>query len=282
MAKIVEYRDISLDDLVIGKGQARVQNPGRDVEDLARSIENQGLLQPIVVCQAEDATKWEILTGQRRFLAHQWLKEHRGLKEATISAAILDHRVDEAQAKAISITENLIRRNLSNWETKEGVTYLYNRYGSIKDVVEATGLPQNHVRNYVKADRLIPELKEMVKLGKVDVNAALKAQDASVNDDGSIDNDVALKLAGEMESMSGAQRHRVAKERKEHPERSVDEVIESAKSGSKVTQIVATITQDTHRALRRFASEEDANQDDAAVMLIEESLVSHGFLEKEG
>ena len=108
MAKIVEYRDIPLDDLVIGKGQVRTQSPGKEVEDLARSIESQGLLQPIVVCVARERSKWEILTGQRRFLAHKQLKRN------VISAAVLDERVDEGQAKAISITENLVRRQLSS------------------------------------------------------------------------------------------------------------------------------------------------------------------------
>lgn len=68
MAKIIEYRQISLDDLVIGKGQVRTQDTHRDVDQLAESIEKQGLLQPIVVCQAAKIGKWEILTGQRRFL----------------------------------------------------------------------------------------------------------------------------------------------------------------------------------------------------------------------
>ena len=38
-------------------------------------------------------------------------------------------RVDEGQAKAISITENLIRRQLSGKELKDGILYLYNLYG---------------------------------------------------------------------------------------------------------------------------------------------------------
>ena len=57
MAKIMKYRDIPLDDLVIGKGQVRTQTPGKEIDELARSIEAQGLLQPIVVCEARDPNK---------------------------------------------------------------------------------------------------------------------------------------------------------------------------------------------------------------------------------
>ena len=59
----------------------------------------------------------------------------------------------------------------------------------------------------------------------------------------------------------------------------VDELIERAKTSSKVVQIIATISQSTHEAVQRFAREEDSNQDDAVVTLIEEALISRGFLE---
>ena len=274
MVKIVEYRELPLGDLVIGQGQVRTQNPAKDVDELARSIESQGLLQPIVVCPARDPAKWEILTGQRRFLAHQRLKKD------SIYAAILSERVDEARAKTISITENLIRRKLSGPELKDGILYLYNIYGTIKDVADKTGLPYERVRGYVKYPRLLSELKEMVDDGRVDVNVAVKAQDASGYEEGDANADVAVKLAQEMGRMTGAQQSKIAKERKEHPDKPVDEVIEQAKSGAKVTQIVATITQDTHAALRQFATDEGANQDEAAAMLIEEALVGHGLLEE--
>ena len=93
MAKIVEYKDIPLDDLKISKGQARLQDVAKEIDGLAESIRVQGLLQPIVVCQAREADKWEILTGQRRFLAH------RILKLESITAAILDERLKNTKPK---------------------------------------------------------------------------------------------------------------------------------------------------------------------------------------
>ena len=52
---------------------------------------------------------------------------------------------------------------------------------SIKDVVEATGLPYAPVRGYVKYPRLLPELKSMVDDQRIDINAAVKAQDAATD-----------------------------------------------------------------------------------------------------
>lgn len=279
MAKIVEYKDIPLDDLTIGKGQVRTQDASKGIDDLATSIEAQGLLQPIVVCPASETGKWEILTGQRRFLAHKMLNKE------SIAAAVLDERAEEAEAKAISITENLIRRKLSGKDLTDAIVFLYNIYGTIKGVTEATGLPYREVRHHVRYPRLLPELKEMVDDGRLDVNVAVKAQDAATAGDyGDPDPEVAInaiKFAEEMTSMTGPQRKKLAEERKKDPEKTVDDAIEAAKAGGKITQIIATVTQDTHTAVRRFAKREGATQDEAAVMLIEEALVNHGLLNSE-
>ena len=89
----------------------------------------------------------------------------------------LDDRVDEAEAKAISITENLVRRNLSGPELIDGITFLYNKYGNAKAVHESTGIPYNDVRQYVKYPRLSAGLKKLVEKGDVDLKVALGAQD---------------------------------------------------------------------------------------------------------
>ena len=133
----------------------------------------------------------------------------------------------------------------------------------------------------MKYPRLLPELKRMVDDGEIDVNAAVKAQDASNDEDGIPDPEVAVALAREMNPMSGVQRKKFTKERKKHPDRPIVEVIEIAKTGSRVVQIVATLTQDAHAALQQFAREEDTNQDEAAALLIEEALVGRGLIDEE-
>lgn len=275
MARIVEYRDVPLDDMVLGKGQVRTTDLGKDLDELARSIEIQGLLQPIVVCPATAPGKWEILTGQRRFLAHKQLQKE------TITAAILDDRVDAATAKAISITENILRRRLSRREEKDGITYLYQRYGSITDVVEATGLPRARVRASVMYPRLAPEMKKLVDDSEVDVVVAVKAQDAVADHDGNLVVEDAVKLAREMAEMSGVQQKKTIQDLRANPDATIEETVERGKTGGKVTQIIATVTEDTRRALRRFARAENRNQDEAAVALIEDSLIRRGLLNED-
>src|SRR5574338_1518788 len=172
-ARIKEVKEIELSKLRIGKGQVRTKDVGKEIDELADSIKILGLLEPIVVAPPDKDGNYEILTGQRRFTAVKQLKWPK------IMAAILAERVDESIAKAISVTENVVRRDLSQIELINACTALYKKYGSAKHVSEATGLPYDIVRAYVKYDRLVEPLKKMVDSGGVDIKVALRAQDAA-------------------------------------------------------------------------------------------------------
>ena len=89
MARIIETKDVDMKTLRLGNAQARVSNVGLDIDELARSIKKQGQLQPIVVCPGEQDGTWEILMGQRRFLACQ------ELGQKTIRASMIDERIEE-------------------------------------------------------------------------------------------------------------------------------------------------------------------------------------------
>ena len=271
---IVEFKQIPLEDLTIGLGQVRTRDVSKEITDLADSIAKVGLLEPIVVSQTEEAGKYEIITGQRRFLAHQEL----GMD--TIWAAILDERVDEMTAKVLSVTENLVRRDLHSRDLTDVCTYLYRQYGSLKAVSEETGLSQAKVSNYVKYDQLLPELKRMVDTGDVQLNTALRAQRASTVY-GELDAEEAVQFALEMKPMSGAQQLSIVKTREIDPQRSADDIIEEAKTGGKITQIVVTLTSEVHGALRQYATSQQLNADDAAGMLIREALYSNNLLEEQ-
>lgn len=268
MAKVVTFKDIPLDDLVIGKGQARVSNVNKDLDELVESIKKVGLLEPILVAPQENSEKYDIILGQRRFLAHQRLNKE------TITAGVLDEYLTEIDAKVLSVTENLVRSDMNRKDLIDVCTHLYKHYGSAKLVTEETGLPDAKVRDYIKYERLIPELRELVDNQEVDLKPALRAQDALATE-GLPDPQESVKLAKEMTSMSGAQQEKIKKDLKTDPTASVDEIIEDAKSGGKVTQIAVTLGHQIHASLRRFAKDEEVTIDEAAALLIEKSGLAH-------
>ncbi|MCY4368500.1 MAG: ParB/RepB/Spo0J family partition protein [bacterium] len=205
MAAIVGFREIPLEQLTIGLGQVRMRDVNKGIGELADSIRQVGLLEPIVVSPIDESETYEIITGQRRFLAH------KRLGEETIWSAILDEHVDELTAKVLSVTENLVRRDLHSRDLIDVCTYLYRQYGSMKDVCDETGLSYDKVRKYVKYDQLVPELKEKVDSGDVKLTTALKAQQAATVG-GDTDTIEAVQFATEMEPMSGAQRQKIVKD----------------------------------------------------------------------
>lgn len=88
---------LSLSDVVIGKGQVRLRIDQTALNELADSIAVQGLLEPIIVCPAEiDPSKFEVLAGQRRFLAC------KQLGHKTIKAVVRGRPKDLTERKALS------------------------------------------------------------------------------------------------------------------------------------------------------------------------------------
>ena len=170
----------------------------------------------------------------------------------------------------------MVRLDLTRKELIDSCTSLYKKYGSIQDVCEATGLPKPTVTLYVKYDRLVPTLKKLVDVGEVDMKTALRAQDAA-SVTGVTNEQDAVVLAKEMKPMSGVQQSKIIKDRKLNPDMPVDDVIESAKTGTKVTQVVVTLSATVHSSLQSFAKEEGQTQDDAAATLIEDGLQQKGF-----
>lgn len=272
MIRIKEVKEIPLNNLVIGKGQVRLRGMAEGIDELADSIRVLGLLEPIVVCPAEDEGKYEIILGQRRFLACQELNLR------TILAAILESRVEVLEAKVLSLTENLIRKDLNLRDKIDVSNELYNMYGSIQAVHEETGLSYEEVSKYVKYPQLVPELKHLVDSREVKIDTALRAQEAA-KVSGTFNTDEAVELAKEMAVMSGAQQKKIIIDRLNNPSIPVDEVIEQSKSGGKITQVNVTLTDNIHRSLNSYADFEDRTLDETAATLIEEGLSQKGFLE---
>jgi ParB family transcriptional regulator, chromosome partitioning protein len=267
-----ELVELPLSALVVGKGQVRTRNAGKEIDALADSIAKVGLLEPIIVCPGDKEGTYEILTGQRRFLAH------KKLGKRTIAAIVHARPKDEVAAKVISLTENLIRLDPSRIDVIDAITMLYKRYSSASLVAEKTGIPYPKVLEYVKYDRLKPELKQLVDKGEVTIPVALRAQDAAMAGGGKYVAGDAIQLAKEMSSMSDVQRRRIVDVREDNPDKPVAEVIEDAKTGAKLTQINVTLGAEEHRALQSFAKESEINQDDAAQELILDGLTSRGYL----
>ena len=262
-----QVQEIALDMLELGKSQART-DPSKGIEELAASIATLGLMNPILVAPVGGG-KFEIIAGQRRFLAHRYLNYD------AIQAIVLDRQVDAGEAKARSYVENVRRRDLTTAEKIDTCTELYKLYESVKAVAEKTGLRSDEVSSYVKYPQLVDDLKRMVDGAQLDLKVALQAQRAATDSEGNVDAIAAAKYAQELKSMSNPQRKQFIKTAEQMPDATPEQKIEKGRAQPVLRQIVITVEEGLHRRLQTFAKGEGVTQDEAAATLIEEALAAH-------
>lgn len=274
VVKIIEYRDVPLSQIDIGLSQARTRDVEKNLDDLARSINTVGLLEPIVLAPMDD-DRYEVITGQRRYLAVD------RLGWSSISAGILDHRPDGDVSKAISLTENMVREDMATRDYIDACTTLFHRYNSIKAVSEELGLPYNKVSKYVKFDQLIPSLQERVRQEDLTMDAALRAQKAATNEEGEIEEETALAFADEMNNMSGLQRTQLEKAAEKNPNASAEEIIEVGRRQPREARLTVVLSVELRDALDRYANDEGTSRPEAAADILENRLIADGYAKDE-
>ena len=107
-------RNVQITDIQPSPNQPRkIFNP-QDIEDLAASIEEIGLLQPIAVRRIQD--KYELIAGERRLKAHQILNKN------TIEVIVID--ASDEEVALLTLAENLKREDLADYEIYVGLSSL--------------------------------------------------------------------------------------------------------------------------------------------------------------
>jgi hypothetical protein len=200
---------------------------------------------------------------------------------------ILDRPIPETEAKVISFTENLIKRDPNKADYTDMCNHLYKIYGDVKIIAEKTGLPANKVREYLKYTSLCPELKSMVDKGPgaggVDQNTALRVQKA-LEKTGEVDPKIAVALAQKMKGMIGAQQQKVVEQVEAGGVTTVEEaeeIAETAKKGKSYVKLIVQLAESQNKALNKYAQREGMKREDAAQSLITEALDEMGLLEDE-
>lgn len=157
-------RKIRLDKILPSENQPR-QDRKKGVEDLARSLDKDGLLQPIIVTkQNPEDENYKIVAGERRYHAAKQL----GWTE--VECKILDR--DEKETFRLAIIENLQRENLSPYEEVEAMSHLKN---SFKYTDQELGTLFGKSRSYMT------ELLGISNLSKEELNSCKEAGIESKN-----------------------------------------------------------------------------------------------------
>jgi ParB family chromosome partitioning protein len=132
-----------------------------ELDELAGSVRERGIIQPIVVRQVAGETgTYEIIAGERRWRAAQRV----GLHDVPIVAL----EVNDAQALEYAVIENVQRADLNPLEEAAGYLALMDDFGrSQDDVAKIVGKSRSHIANTLRLLKLSEPVKAYVRSGKL-------------------------------------------------------------------------------------------------------------------
>ena len=143
--------------------QPRKEFTQEALQELANSIKEQGIIQPLVVRQKGDG--FELIAGERRWRAAQLL----GLQEVPVLVREADDRV----ALELALIENLQRENLNPLEEAQGYAELIDKFQlRQEDVALKVGKSRVAVANSLRLLKLAPEIQAYVRDGRLSVGHA--------------------------------------------------------------------------------------------------------------
>lgn len=151
--KMVET--ISLDKIDAGVYQPRRNFNQSELEELADSIKENGLIQPIILRKVGDEDRYEIIAGERRFRA----SSIAGLSE--ISAIV--KKINNHEALELAIIENIQRADLSITEEAAGYQRLIDEFAYGQDhIAKRVGKSRSHIANLLRLLTLPESVRDLL------------------------------------------------------------------------------------------------------------------------
>ncbi len=140
-------------------------SPGA-LEDLAASIREKGVIQPLIVRESPSGSStYEIVAGERRWRAAQMAQLHE--------LPVLVRDLDDTEVLEIAIIENIQRADLNPVEQAEGYRQLMDRFGHTQErLSEALGQSRSHIANLLRLLNLPKEVLEMLRDGRLSAGHA--------------------------------------------------------------------------------------------------------------
>src|SRR5690242_20990847 len=155
---------LAIDRLRPGKYQPRSKMDAASLAELALSIKEQGVMQPILV-RPVDGGRFEIVAGERRWRAAQ----QAGLRE--IPALV--KTIPDQSALAVALIENIQREDLNPLEEAKGLQRLIDEFGLTHDAAaKAVGRSRSAVSNLLRLNALAPPVQEYLLAGQLEMGHA--------------------------------------------------------------------------------------------------------------
>ncbi len=147
--------------LVPGKFQPRQNFNSKEIEELAESIKQNGILQPILVRPMNSQGKtYEIIAGERRWRAAQIAKLHE--------VPVIIRSFDDETALGVGLVENLQRTDLNLLEEAEGYKMLMKKFDYTQEKLSSyLGKSRSHIANILRLLNLSSNIKTYLIMGEL-------------------------------------------------------------------------------------------------------------------
>jgi ParB family chromosome partitioning protein len=156
---------VSIDRLEPNPQQPRLDFRREDLESLADSIRQKGVIQPLIVRRKPGRDVYEIVAGERRWRAAQLAKLHE------VPVVVRD--LTDSEVLEVAIIENIQRADLNAIEEALGFRQLMTRFGHTQEkLAEALSRSRSHVANLLRLLTLPTEVQDMVRDGALSAGHA--------------------------------------------------------------------------------------------------------------
>ena len=261
--RVPKYKPIPTDSVDVSDWNVRKVNAREGLEELAQSIREIGLQQPIVVYEKEG--RYHVIIGQRRFLACKMI----GL---TSIPALVTHVKDETAAAIVSFSENIHRLDLDYRDKMRAAVMLHGALRSVRAVAERLGVSDQTVRNYLGYAGVPDELKDLVSKGKLSAQAATRIAQKIP------DPKRALEIAKEVTDARTSDRRRMIVDiAHEHPSLPGTQIREISQQ-TRYSKITLNLTPRLARSLKEACGMLGSDPEVVAQDALEEWLQHRGFL----
>ena len=168
-----DIHEIRVEEIIPNPFQPRKTFSDEGLQDLAASVREHGILQPLLVRRTQEG--FEIVAGERRFRAAKIV----GL--TAVPAIVRD--LDDKEMAELAMIENLQREDLHYLEEAEGFQLLLTNFGlTQEDLARRVGKNQSTIANKLRLLRLVPEIRQTLiqdSLTERHARALLKIEEPS-------------------------------------------------------------------------------------------------------
>jgi len=255
---------LPLDAIDISISNVRKSKLEEGLEQLASSIREIGIQQPVVVFKK--GSRFELIIGQRRYLACKKL----GINEIP---AIITTVSSDTDAVIKSFSENIHRQDLDYRDKMQVAHELLTKLGSVNSAARHLGVSEQTIKNYLGYAAVPDAIKQMVDAGQLGAATAMRIVKNIPNVEKAIS--IAQRVK---ETPRNEDRRNIIDMAWENPNETIEAIVQAAQARSKMKRITIHLTPKIYEAITAASKTYQTGKEDVVKEAVLDWLQMKGFM----